>query len=51
MSAVTWNEPDFVPSVHVVDAWPSAPVVVLDAGRDVEAVWADVQEAVRRAFQ
>jgi dTMP kinase len=31
-------------------AYP-APVVVLDAGRDVEAVWADVQEAVRRAFQ
>jgi dTMP kinase len=27
-----------------------APVVVLDADRDVEAVWADVQEAVRRAF-
>lgn len=27
------------------------PVVVVDAGRDVEAVWADVQEAVRRAFQ
>jgi dTMP kinase len=27
-----------------------APVVVLDADRDIDAVWADVQEAVRRAF-
>ncbi len=28
-----------------------APVIVLDGNRDVDAVWADVQEAVRRAFQ
>ena len=27
-----------------------APVVLLDADRDAEAVWHDVQEAVRRAF-
>ena len=27
-----------------------APVVLIDADRDVEAVWQDIQEAVRRAF-
>jgi dTMP kinase len=28
-----------------------APVVIIDAERDAEAVWKDVQEAVRRAFR
>jgi dTMP kinase len=32
-------------------AYYPGPVVLVDAARDVEAVWLDVQEAVERAFQ